>query len=796
MAGHTFMKKPYLIPIVGFIGYLTLEWIRFILYSMTALGTPKNMIDYGSFMNYFYAYLFPFFQILLIIGFLIFYFETKRKFALVVLIISITALILPLILNDFGYWGLMYAADLEIFQYYGLIYLLTPAFGSLALSIGMGTGFILINRASNPRTGWAKAAAIGLIFTGILMYFLSLIQFLSREMYPPAPPSLYGAKITLNVFALVSLSVACIGCVVLFMKLKWNRIRVTPIEQPGFQFKVRGITIFIMLGFITAASILGLIIVCTTPSSLAISNIIIFIPLLIFLAIFGTRAFLKNKYPSMFGTGLIFQGFLSYMLAIIITFLYFGSYPMSPPLLFVLGMTIVFIGVIIAVIFPWLSTASIQQIERIDMGRVIRYSLWLNLPHLTIFPATVLVMGFFGVHPMMMWDFSRYNEMIQLELILFCCTLLCTVTFMLYHAHRLRMSFRDVLFQFSKPFLQVFGWMFVSMAIFFSIGSAGTGYMAAAILLVFVALGLVIITHVKVEKIQYWILTFLNLLGILCLIFFPSSLQNGIYMFGAVFVVIGLNYSSLMIVHKIDTLSPGAPPASPPTAQQLPPVPKKPPHGTKQPPLIHWRLPRASFAISDKMKDTLMKIATAKKLDNTVQALRFKKETLTQKALLNPRSAGKHQAQMDKTEQDIQYYKHEIKKIYAQIDTPLIDGYKRLKTMDETIDALEVLLKEKKVAPSTFDTMEDQIRFEQISLKRSLRQKTYELLSLQKIIEREIELLETQKVEFLNQISEKQHSLPKPQLVELQNQFHELLKLIEKYHEYLSGLETLQKQLQ
>jgi len=107
-----------------------------------------------------------------------------------------------------------------------------------------------------------------------------------------------------------------------------------------------------------------------------------------------------------------------------------------------------------------------------------------------------------------------------------------------------------------------------------------------------------------------------------------------------------------------------------------------------------------------------------------------------------------------------------------------------------------LLLKEKKIDSHTFDYVEDQIRFEQLSLKRSLGQKVYELLSLQKVLEREIEILETQKLEFLHQINEKQHTLPKAQLKELQHQFHELLKLIEKYHVYLSGLETLQKQLQ
>ena len=120
MAGHTFMKKPYLIPVVGFIGYLTLEWIHFILYSMLALDVTKYTLDYYGFMNLIYPYLLIVFQFLLIIGFLIFYIESKRKFALVVLLFGIISISLPILLNGYGYFSLYYFFELEVYQYYGL----------------------------------------------------------------------------------------------------------------------------------------------------------------------------------------------------------------------------------------------------------------------------------------------------------------------------------------------------------------------------------------------------------------------------------------------------------------------------------------------------------------------------------------------------------------------------------------------------------------------------------------------------------------------------------------------------
>ena len=775
------MKKPYLLPVIGFIGYFCLELTHFLLYILVLSEIPIYNIHFYFFASYLYPYLLPIFQILLLIGFLIFYFESKRKFAIVVLIFGINSIILPIYLDGYGYAILSYAFELKYFHYLGLINILTPLLSTLALSICMGAGFILINRTSHPRTKWPTFAALGLIFSGILMYFLNIVQLISGL----SGEQFLGLKIVIFSFAINFLLMACIGGVRNFIRLKLNRTSIVPLERPGFRFKVKGLTISILLGFIIIASTIGFIIVYLDRSLFSIINAIIFSQLLAFLAIFGTKALLDGNYLRIFSVGLIFLGFLSYMLGIILPFLHFSSW--SGPYENIVALTLVLLGIgfITSVIFPWFATLTIQQIEQIDMRKVVRFSLWCNIPLLTVFPATVIVLGLYGLdpYPIYSWTISSYLLIVRLEIILFISTFLIPISFMLYYAHRFRMSFRTFLMQFSKPLLQLSGWIFVGIAVFSCISSSYPAESIPATLLLVVACNFAIFTHLNLRKNTYWI-SFLSIPPfILSLIFLRSSiLVNSIFIIGLIFSVLAINYSALMVINKIDW----GPPQVQPT---IPQIPKPPPKIPQKP------SPRLKLIISDELKDTLLGIVSVKKNIETLQTLRFQKEKLMQRVFLNEITTKEYKIQLKRIERDIFFYKGEKERFNKEIDTPIMNMYVRLTLIGEVLEDMAGLLTKRTIHPKNYEMVEKETRFEQRDLINSLYMMETELVSKKSTIQEEIENLQSQKIALISELKISPEKLSDAKLKELQTRYHEILRMIDTYQTCLIGIDILRTEM-
>ncbi|NVM30385.1 MAG: hypothetical protein HWN65_16180 [Candidatus Helarchaeota archaeon] len=770
------MKKPYLLPVIGFIGYFCLEFVHLILFALTSSKSSVFLLHFDFFTYNIYPYLLPIFQILLLIGFLIFYLESRRKFALVVLILGINSIFL----NGYGFHAMRIAFAHDYVQLFRLTYILTPLLTTLPLSICMGIGFILINHSSTPRTNWSTAAAFGLIFSGILMYFLNITRFVSGEPFNPPFERYLGLKITILLFAISFLLMACIGGVRSFMKLKLNRTSIVPLEQPGFRFKVRGITILILLAFITIASIIGLIIVFLNKSPFAITNAIIFSQFLAFLAIYGTKALLDGNYIRIFSLGLVFQGFLSYMLGIILMYLHFTSWSVYGQSVVVLTMVLFGIGFITSVIFPWFATVTIQQIEPIDMRKVVRFSLWCNIPLITIFPATVIVLGLFGLGP---FPYYSYSSIIYIQLILFFCTFLIPTSIMLYYAHRFRMSFRTFLMQFSKPLLQLSGWIFVGIAIFSCISSSYPAESIPATLLLVVACNFAIFTHLNLPKNSYWIFLLSIPTFILSLIFLRSSiLVNSILIIGLIFSVLAMNHSTLMLINKIEW----APPQVQPTTPQIP---KPPPKIPQKPP------PRLKLIISDELKDTLSSVVLVKKTTETIQTLRVQKEKLMQRVFLNEITTKEYKIQLKRIERDIFFYKGEKERLGKEIDTPIMNMYMRLTLIGEVLEDMAGLLTKRKIHPKNYEMVEKETKFEQKDLRTSLYMMETELVSKKSTIQKAIENLQSQKIALFSELKISPENLSDTKLKELQTRYHKILQMIDTYQTCLIGIDILRTEM-